>query len=60
MKGWKSVLLGLGVAVVSPAVNYIAGIDWTTLGLSPTAGGVIGAAIIGVRALTNSPIFKAG
>jgi threonine aldolase len=56
MKGWKTVVFGLVVAVAPAALNYVGGIDWTSLGLSPSAGAAIGAIIIGLRAITNTSI----
>lgn len=58
MKGWRTIIFGAGVAVVPAALQYLAGIDWTTTGLSPEAGSAIGAIIVMLRAVTNSPIGK--
>lgn len=58
LKGWKTVLFGFLVTVVPPALTYLGGVDWTKLGISPAAGAVIGAIIIGLRAVTNTSIGK--
>jgi hypothetical protein len=56
MKGWRTVLFGLVTAVAPTAVVYLGGIDWTKLGISPGVAGAIGVIIIGLRAITNSPM----
>jgi hypothetical protein len=58
MKGWKTIIFGSAMVVVPPALSYFGGVDWTTIGISPAASSVIGAAIIALRAVTSSPIFK--
>lgn len=59
MKGWKTILFGLFMIIVPPALNYLVGVDWQSLGVSPGISAMIGAAIIGLRALTSTPIGKA-
>ena len=56
MKGWKTVAFGLVVAIGPAIATYLAGIDWTSLGVSPGVAGAIGVAIIALRAVTNTPI----
>ena len=56
LTGFRTVLVGLAVAIGPAALTYFGGVDWTSLGLSPTAGGVIGAVIIGLRAITTTSI----
>ena len=56
LTGFRTVLVGLVVAIGPAALTYFGGVDWTSLGLSPTVGGVIGAVIIGLRAITTTPI----
>jgi hypothetical protein len=56
VKGWRTVFFG-GVVAVAPALlTYLGGVDWTALGVSPAMGAVIGAGIIGLRAITTGPI----
>lgn len=56
MKGFRSVLIGLGLAVVPAATEYMAGVDWSFLG--ETTGFVVGGVVMVVmRALTTTPIF---
>lgn len=56
MKGYKTVAFGLIVAIAPVALTYLGGIDWTSLGISPGVAGVIGACIIGLRAITNTSL----
>ena len=57
-KGWKTVAFGLLTAIVPAALTYAGGIDWTTTGISPGIAALIGAAIIALRAVTNTPMLK--
>ena len=58
MKGWKTVTFGLFMVVVPPALTYIGGIDWTSIGVSPAAAAVIGGIVIALRAVTSTAIGK--
>ena len=57
LAGYKTLIFGLVTIIAPHALDYLAGIDWTTLGLSKSAAGVIGAAIIGLRFWTKGPVF---
>ena len=59
MTGWKTVIFGALTAIGPAVLNYIGAVNWQTLGVSPTAGAVIGAIIIGLRAITSTPIGSA-
>ncbi len=56
MKGFKTIAFGLTLVVIPPAVTYLGGVDWTTLGLSPTVSAAIGLVVIGLRAVTNTAL----
>lgn len=56
LKGYRTVIFGLAVATIPPALTYVAGIDWTSLGISPSVAAVIGAAIVGLRAATSTAL----
>ncbi len=56
MKGFKTILFGLALVVIPPAVTYLGGVDWTTLGLSPAVSAGIGLAVIALRAVTTTPV----
>lgn len=54
MKGFRTFIYGGLVAVVPALLTYLGGIDWTSLGISPSAAAVIGAGIIGLRTITTT------
>ena len=56
LKGWRTVLYGAAVVIVPPALTYLGGVDWTTLGISPTVAAALGVAIIGLRAATSTAL----
>lgn len=56
LTGWKTVLFGALVAIGPVALNYVGAINWQSLGVSPAAGMVIGAVIVGLRAVTTTSI----
>lgn len=58
MKGWKTFAFGLLVAVGPAALEYLAGVPWTSLGISPGVAGAIGAGIMALRVMTNTTIFS--
>ncbi len=59
LSGFKTVLAGLVLAAGPATISYIGNIDVAkAFGLSPTAGAVVGALMIGLRAITNSTIFS--
>ncbi len=58
LTGFRTVLVGLVVAVGPAALSYLTSIDPVkTFGLSPTAGAIIGALMIGLRAITNTTVL---
>ena len=60
LKGWKTVLFGLVMIIVPPALDYLGAVRWQDLGLSPGISALIGAAIIALRAMTSTPIGSRG
>jgi len=60
MKGFKTVAFGLALVVIPPAVTYLGGVDWASIGVSPAVSTVIGLAVIGLRAVTNTAIGSKG
>ncbi len=59
LSGFKTILAGLAVAIGPTAISYLGNIDVTkTFGLSPTTGAIVGAVMIGLRAVTSSAIFQ--
>lgn len=58
IKGWKTITFGVLTAVIPAGLTYLAGVDWTSIGISPGLAAGIGAAIIALRAFTSTPIGK--
>lgn len=56
MKGFKTVIFGLIVAIGPATIAYLGGIDWVSIGISPTIASALGLAIIALRAVTSTPI----
>jgi hypothetical protein len=59
LKGFKTVIFGLLVAAGPAALTYLGNVSWTSFGVSPTAGAVLGLIIVGLRAATNTPLGEA-
>ena len=58
LKGFRTVGFGLATALLPAALQYIGGLDVTSLGLSPPVAAVLGSAIMALRYFTTTPIFK--
>ena len=58
MKGFKTVIFGSAVAIVPAALQYLMGIDWTTLVSPVWAPVVIGTLTVLLRLVTDSPVFR--
>ncbi len=54
MKGWRTIAVGLAMAVAPTALTYLAGVDWTKL-IGPN-GALIAAGVItvGMRLITTT------
>ena len=60
LAGFKTLAVGLGLAVLPQVVSFVSGFDFVhTFGLSPNTATVLGVVMIGLRAVTSTPIFKA-
>ena len=57
-KGFKTITFGFFLALVPPALVYLGGVDWQSLGVSPGLAAFLGAVIVALRGMTNTPIFK--
>jgi hypothetical protein len=56
--GFKTFVIGLGLAVLPQAIGFLTTFDFVkTFGLSPNAATALGVVIIGLRAATTTPIF---
>ncbi len=59
LTGFKTFGVGLALAVLPQIVSYVTSFDFVhAFGLSPNAASVVGVAMIALRAVTTSPIFK--
>ena len=56
LTGFRTVIFGVLVAVGPVALNYLGAVDWQTIGLSPGVSAIVGAIIIGLRAITSTPL----
>ncbi len=60
LAGFKTFALGLALAVLPQIVSYVSNFDFVhVFGLSPNAATFIGVVMMGLRAVTSTPIFKA-
>jgi hypothetical protein len=58
MQGFKTILIGLLMAIIPVATQYLGAIDWNTVLPAPwgmVAGGIV---MIVMRFLTSTPVFK--
>ncbi|SEE59231.1 hypothetical protein SAMN05519104_6653 [Rhizobiales bacterium GAS188] len=53
-KGFRTFAASFVIAVGPTVLTWFANIDWTSIGISPTAGIVIGALMASLRAATNT------
>ncbi len=56
LQGWKTVIFGIAVALTAVFSNLE--VQTFVAAYLPWVGGFLGAAVVGLRALTNSSIFK--
>ncbi len=60
LAGFKTLAVGAALAVGPQAISYVSNFDFiNAFGLSPNAATAIGLVMIGLRAVTKTPIFKA-
>ena len=58
--GFKTVLVGLAMAILPPLTQYLGMIKWETVLPFPWNWVASGITMIVLRALTTTPIFKKG
>ena len=60
MKGYRTILVGLALAIVPAALQYLGAVDWANL-IGPTGAFVVsGLVAIAMRAITTTPMGKSG
>lgn len=58
LKGYKTILIGLLLAVGTPALDYLAGVNWAEM-VGPTGAVIVsGVIMVAMRFLTNTPALK--
>lgn len=58
LKGWRTIAIGLAMAIGPAALTYLAGVDWTKL-VGPNAAMIIaGAVTVAMRIVTTTPMGK--
>ncbi len=58
LKGFRTVLMGLAIAVAPAALTYLAGVDWTSLVGPNAAMAIAGGITIAMRILTTTPVGR--
>ncbi len=58
MKGWKTIVVGLGIAIAVPGLTYLAGIDWTQYVSPNWALAISGGIMVALRLVTTTAAFK--
>lgn len=59
LQGFRTVGVGLAFAVAPNALEFLLGVDPVqTFGLSGTTGMIVGAAMVALRAITKTPMFR--
>lgn len=58
MKGFKTILVGLGMAVLPVVTQYVGAIDWNTVLPMPWGFVVSGLVMVAMRLVTTSPVGK--
>ena len=58
LKGWRTVAVGLAVAVIPTATQYLAGVDWSKLVGPQWAFAISGVLMVGLRLVTDSAVGK--
>jgi hypothetical protein len=56
MKGYRTLLVGLAMAAVPPALSYLAGVDWTQYVSPNVATMIAGAVTVAMRLVTSTPV----
>jgi hypothetical protein len=56
VKGFRTVLAGLGLAIGPTALDYLATVDWNALVGTKLAFLISGVIMIGMRAFTTTPV----
>jgi hypothetical protein len=55
MKGWKTIIVGLLVAIAPAALTYLASVDWTQYVPPNVAVAIAGVMMVLMRMVTTTP-----
>jgi hypothetical protein len=56
LQGWRTIIVGLGMTILPGALQYAAGVDWSSV-IGPTgAMAVAGALTIIMRLISSTPV----
>lgn len=58
LKGWRTIIIGVGLAVAPVALQYLAGIDWTQYVSPEWAPTIAGAIMIAMRLVSTTQAGK--
>lgn len=58
LKGYRTLIVNGALAIVPVALQYIAGVDWTQFVSPSIALTIVGAANLGLRLITSTPVAK--
>ena len=58
MKGLRTILVGLAIAIGPVAVQYLGGVDWSSIIPAPWDSVIAGAIMIGMRFITSTPVAQ--
>ncbi len=56
MKGWRTIVVGLGIAIGPAALGYLGDVDWASYVGPTTAFFISGAITVFMRFVTNTPV----
>ncbi len=56
MVGLRTILVGAVIALGPPAVQYLGGVDWSSVVPPPWDTAIAGAIMIGMRFITRTPV----
>ena len=56
MKGLRTILVGAAIAIGPAAIQYFAGVDWSSIIPAPWDSVIAGVIMIGMRFITSTPV----
>ena len=56
MKGLRTILVGAAIAIGPAAIQYLGGVDWSSVIPAPWDSVIAGVIMIGMRFVTSTPV----